>query len=344
MRRDGLCLNFLMDQDEMSLLADSFPHSIINVGYPAICAEERKACERILSALQDKPVEGAVVGHAQISHFKIMSELVNKTLNTSANFWIPFSDYLIARTIRKNPKELLENTKELVRYWKSQSNRPLDIAIVDVTAKEHQLRERLNIFYNELMPLGIRNFIICDSKGHVDKKSLVHLVYDLNKMDNLEFHSHNDNGQAQENIRILVSLGIIGIGTGVFGHGERGTMIDPRLLIAEYGLGYNSAAFEKFESKYNHLIKSLNENEKIFKKDMVVTGTQHRLWGRDPTIQTVFGVTSDKYILAKNLNIKREEIQEDFFEFLKNGLYTERKRVYNLMDLRKKWGQFYDKK
>lgn len=331
-----------MDQHEMSLLADAFPNAILNIGYPAICAEEKAACDRILFALQNKPIEAAVVGHAQIHHLKIMSELVNKTQNSSANFWIPFSDYMISQTVRKSSSEILAQTKELLKYWKSQSDRPIDLALVDATAREPKLRERLNRFYQELMPSGVRNFIICDTKGHANKKSLVHLLYDLRKMPNLEYHPHNDNGQAFENIGSLVALGVSGIGTGVFGQGERGTMVDPRLLIAEYELEYSPPAFEKFELAYNELISSLDEPEQIFKKKMVITGTQYRLKARAPSIRTVFGVTSDRYILAKNLGIKKEEVEVAFFEFLKNGLYKERKRVYTDEDLKDKWRQFYN--
>jgi len=42
MRRDGICMNFLLGAKEILLLSKTIPYSTINVGYPAICNEEKR--------------------------------------------------------------------------------------------------------------------------------------------------------------------------------------------------------------------------------------------------------------------------------------------------------------
>ena len=52
LRRDGLMMNFLVDESLMLSLARAFPYSTINIGYPAICSSEQKICEKIAENLE----------------------------------------------------------------------------------------------------------------------------------------------------------------------------------------------------------------------------------------------------------------------------------------------------
>lgn len=340
-RRDGLCMNFLVNENLMDLVAKSFPGSIINIGYPAVCSEERKMCEKITEKLSRNNIETAVVGHALPSHLEIMSQIANSAKNTSANFWIPFSDYMIGQTMKKEPKEILGHAKHMAEIWASSSNRPLDVALVDSTSGEEGLRERIKEFYYELKDSGVRSIIACDTKGKATTKRLTDLLIDFRETNaNLEYHPHNDNGLALKNIETVVSLGVRGIGTGIFGHGERGTMVDPRDMVAKYNIPYNPKQFSEFKKNYKELISSLNERLPTFTKGTIVTGTQYRLKGRNPDLETKFGVTSDKHILAKTIGIESLEIQDNVLEMIKNDLYRERKRILLREELKEKYWRY----
>jgi len=337
-RRDGLCMNFLVDEKLMGNIAKAFPGAIFNIGYPALCSKEREMCEKITLELSSHPVEIAVVGHALPNHLEIMAPIVNSASNTSASFWIPFSDYMIRQTINKRPEQVLAHAKRMAEIWKDLSDRPLDVALVDSTAKEKGSIRRLHEFYNCLKDSGVRSIIVCDTKGRATTKRLTDLLIGFRGTNaDLEYHPHNDNGLAHQNIETALYLGVKGIGTGVFGHGERGTMVDARELVAKYKIPYNPEAFKNFRNNYNAMIAQLNEKNPIFTKNTVVTGTQYRLRGRDPKLDAKFGVTSDKYILGKKIGVDPSEISDEVLEAIKNDLYTERKRVFSESELKSKY-------
>jgi hypothetical protein len=330
-------MDFLVDENLMIKVARAFPEVILNIGYPEICSQERVMCERIIESLSMERVESAVVGHALPNHLETMASLVNKAENTSANFWIPFSDYMIYQTMKKRPKQVLEHAKKMAGLWKDLSSRPLDVALVDSTANEPNSVERLMQFYEGLKSEGVRSVIICDTKGKTTPKKLTDLLVGFRGTSpDLEYHPHNDNGLALQNIEAAVQLGVTGIGTGIFGHGERGTMVDPRLLVAKYGIQYKPLAFRQFRQNYDQMIQDLGEIGEIFKEGVVVTGTQYRLRGRDPSLIAKFGVTSDKYILGKLTCVDPNEISDEAMEKIKNDLYLERKRVFQETELKTK--------
>jgi hypothetical protein len=336
-RRDGVMLNFLVDESLMSHLARTFPNSIINVGYPAICLKEQERCRKIVETLEQEQVETAVVGHALPSHLEVMAKIINSYKNSSGNFWIPISDYFISQTLRKEPKNLLKYTEEMIRYWKGISDKPIDVALADCTAKELGLRERLSFFYESLKESGARSIIICDTRGIATPRRLTDLLVGFRDHPELEFHPHNDNHLALENIEVAINLGVKRIGTSIYGFGERGTMVDPRDLVAKYKIPYNPREFEYFDIKYHQLINSLNEPGKLFTHDTIITGTQYRLRGRNPAFVIKFGVTSDKFILAKLLGVGVSEISDNVLATLKDQLYLERKRIFTQPELKERY-------
>ena len=184
------------------------------------------------------------------------------------------------------------------------------------------------------MAAGARKVIICDTRGIASPHSMTGLLKEIkDNIFNVEFHPHNDNGMAINNIKTAVYHGIEGIGTAVFGSGERGTMIDPRTLVRRYHLPYDKTEFLKFERAYKELIESLNEPENIFKHTTIITGTQYRLWNRDERFDIKFGVTSDKYVLSKLLGLNVKNIPDEMLHFMKNRLYEEKRRMYNSNEL-----------
>ena len=330
-------MTFLADENIMFYLAAAFPRSVLNIGYPAICSKEEEMCQRITDSLSGLNVETATVGHAIPTHLEKMASIANRQTNTSANFWIPFSDYMIEQTVKKSVKDLLVHTKDTVGYWKTLSDRPIDIAFVDSTARNEDLSQRLRMFYDELKESGARSIIICDTKGNVTPKRLTDLLIQFRGTGaDIEYHPHDDNKLALDNIEIATLLGAKRIGTAAFGLGERGTMVDPRKLVAKYGLLYNSQSFKEFERRYSDLIMELQEEEKIFAKNIVITGTQYRLRGRNSRSIPKFGVTSDKYILSKLVEIKSETIEDETLRRIKDDLYDTRKRTFKPEELKKK--------
>ena len=341
MRRDGPCMNFLLDEGMMLKLAKTLPGSVINIGYPGACSKEAEMCRNITKELKNEPVETAVVGHALQNQLELMASISNLAQNTSANFWTPFSDYMIGQTMKTSPESVLENAKNMVSLWGNLSDKPIDVALVDSTAYEEGLDQRLCLFYDNLKEAGARNIIICDTKGISTPKRLNGLLSIFGEeRGNLEYHPHNDNYNAMKNIDAMSKLGINKISTAILGCGERGSMVDPAELITNYNFPFNAANYEIFLREYSNLIESLNENEEIFTKDTVVTGTQYRLWNRSPDLTTKFGVTSDKHLLSKLTGVKKSDISDDTLESIKNDLYKERKRVYSVEELKTKIADF----
>ncbi len=343
-RRDGLCMNFLVNSKMMSHLAKAFPYSIFNIGYPAICSEEAKLCKEITLNLSSLPIETAVVGHALKSHIKTMANISNLANNTSANFWIPFSDHMINKTLKITSSQLLDHTVRMVKSWKHLSERPIDIALVDATAEEENLDKRLQIYFETLKGAGVRSIIICDTKGIANISKLKKL-FSLIKADigKIEFHPHDDKKQALNNTNALIMMGVKRIGTAIYGYGERGSMIDPRILVEKYNLKFNQSDFDKFEQEYKKLILSLKETEPIFTSDCIITGTQYRLWGRNSKKTIKFGITSDKYILSKIVNIKIASISDSLLSYIKDCMYKDKKRTYSKNELLQKITEYcYD--
>lgn len=334
-RRDGLFLNFLVDGHLMRLLAESFPYSRINVGYPGICSEEYNLCEKIVTALQDLPVETSVVGHARRSHLEKMAKIIQDSNNSAANFWIPISDYFVERTLAMPTEKVIDYSKEMIKYWKNDlSNSPIDIALVDCTNELENLGQRLKYSYNELISAGARSIIVCDTLGKTDPRKLDILLKDLpNNSGNLEFHPHNDNGHALENIKVAVAKGFTHVGTSVFGYGERGTMIDPRQLVQDYNIPFVQSKFLEFEKEYKDLILTLSESDEVLIDSQIVTGTQYRLLDRKYDALLGFGVTSDKYVLAKMIGLDPKELSSNILQEMKNRLYKQRRRILRGQDL-----------
>ncbi len=329
-RRDGLSMNFLLDEDMMSLLAQSFPNSLMNIGYPGICSKEKEICKRIVTRLSSEPIETAVVGHALKSHLDLMAEVTRDTNNSSAVFWIPFSDYFISQTLKQEPDKILKDSANLIRYWRRISELPLDIALADTTAKQQGLDTRLFRFYDVLKEAGARRLTVCDTRGIATPSSLKKLMRNIppGTEKYWEFHPHNDSGRALDNIALMDSLGVSTIGTAVFGHGERGTMIDPRVLVKAYNLPFNATAFSDFYNSYCKLISGLEEPDQLFSEGTIVTGSQHRLYQRKAK-KLLFGVTSDRHILSQLSGIPQDQIPEGLLEAVKNRLYAEKERTYN---------------
>jgi len=336
-RRDGLCMNFLVNSKILSHLAKAFPNSIFNIGYPAICSEEANFCKEITLNLSSLPIETAVVGHALYSHLKKMANISNLANNTSANFWIPFSDSMINKTLKITSTQLLDYTINMVKSWKNLSDRPIDIALVDATAEEKNLNKRLQIYFETLKSAGIRSIIVCDTKGIANALNLKKLLSLVNTNNGeIEFHPHDDKKQALNNIDEVIMMGVRRIGTAVYGYGERGTMIDPRVIVKKYGLKFNRDEFDKFEKYYKELIISLNEKEPIFTTDCIITGTQYRLWGRRSEKTLKFGITSDKYILSKITNMEIADISDNLLSYIKDCMFKDKKRNYSKNDLLQK--------
>ncbi len=340
-RRDGLCMTFLTDESIMSDLARSFPGAILNIGYPSICTKEREICERITDALSNIEVETATVGHAIPEHILTMAEIANRQKNTSANFWIPLSDYMISQTLKKPIEEILQQTRSMITLWKDHSDRPIDVALTDCTLKEHGLRQRLGTVYGSLKEYGARSIIVCDTRGCTTPKKLTDLLVQFRDINaEIEYHPHNDNGLALENVDAAINLGAKRIGTAVFGFGERGTMLDPREIVSKYNIRYNPENFSSFKKKFKFLVESLDENEEIFSQGTIITGTQYRLHGRDPEIKTRFGVTSDRNILGRLIGVDPFTITSQILGRIKDDLYIERRRSFSPKELKAKYEEY----
>lgn len=328
-RRDGLFINFLAGPEVMLSLARAFPGSTINAGYPGICDQEYLACAAICSALKAEDNEVAFVGHARKDHLKTIATIVNKAQNTSANFWIPLSDTFMNNTMKMSERDLINLSTGLIKYWKDElSNRPLDVAVADCTAPEKGILERFQKVYSELEKAGVRSIILCDTRGIGKPEQIANLFKIVaGGTSLLEFHPHRDFCNVRENIDAAVSSGATIIGSAVHGLGERGTMVDPRQISSWYGTPYNCRQFDLFEQSYRKL-PCIREAQVLSEK-VIVTGTQHRLFGRGNLKDMLFGVTSDRYMLANLIGSDQESISYEELRALKDKLYLSEKLVFS---------------
>ncbi|MEK6934345.1 MAG: hypothetical protein AABW46_00545 [Nanoarchaeota archaeon] len=324
-RRDGLAANFLADDQLISIVSKLLEGSRINIGYPAICQREYEACSRILSNSQNDSTELCVVGHAREEHLDAMSIIIKNHKNVSANSWIPISDYFLDQTVRVNPREAYTGLKSLIQKWKDRSDKPFDIAFADCTSDESGLPERIFQWSEYCLNNGVRNIIVCDSRG-IGEPAKIEEIFDSLKMfgNRIEFHPHDDNGRALENVGIALSRGVEIIGTAFYRSGERLTMIDPREL-RQYGLAFNDQYYGEFERQFMQKIGHPKiVLESVLGKDKVVTGSQFRLRNRDKVLKIVFGVTSDVHIASQILG---ERISKEKLADIKNTFLYDEKRL-----------------
>lgn len=342
-RRDGLAFNFLVSDEIMLSIARAFPGSILQVGYPAICAAERKRCEKILEVVAGENIEPALSGHAKQEHIDILAELLNPYPRATANIWIPVSDHLIAHTLKWQPAKVLDHAIKLITYWyENYSPNAMDIALVDCTANEPELAQRIAEFSIKLHQAGARSVVICDTKGYGTPIRLREIFDSIrtNDQESLEFHPHNDSGNGIENVKAAIEYDVCTIGTALLNAGERFSMIDPRQL-AEAGIDFsiNLSQLQNFETHYfEQLDCSYDEIRNIFSNHTFVTGTQYRLFERMENAHLLFGVTSDAYILSKMLNSHGSffNVNPDILAAFKDRLYQEKKIFYNCEDLKER--------
>jgi len=329
-RRDGLAINFLVNEELMLMVARAFPGSILQVGYPAICSKEFEMCHKILKKLEGENIEPALSGHALKGHLDKMGLLVKPYPKATANIWIPVSDYLIARTLKLKPDDVLNKAINLIKYWyQNYAPNLIDIALVDCTENEDGIEERVAFFSKELHDAGARSVVICDTKGQSNPHNLQRLFETIRKENQrrIEFHPHNDNGNGLENVKVAIKYDVSIIGTALFNAGERFSMIDPRELISvDAQIEYRPKHLIHFETLYQKLVGlSPGEIKKFFSDHIFITGTQYRLFDRINDANLLLGVTSDIYMLAKMLLLDREQINPLILEWCKNQLYKEKK-------------------
>jgi hypothetical protein len=337
-RRDGLFVNFLVDSEIMLLIARSFPGSRLQIGYPAICEMEREMCHKIMASLQNEDVEMTLSGHAKKEHLDIMNALAKPYSNATVNIWIPVSNLMISRTLKWSYAQLLAYVLKLITYWKNENtSNHIDVALVDCTEKEAGIEKRIAHLSRKLHNEGVRTTIICDSKGQGEPVQIKRLFETIRKYDEgeLEFHPHNDNGKGFDNLQAAMEFGIKAVGTSLFNAGERFSMIDPRDVFSKgYKITYRSQCMENFEKIYRKKVKlSLAELRQFFEDGLTVTGTQYRLFGRNQSTNLLFGVTSDRYILARLLKTSEREIDSVLLELFKNQIYQEKKLFYSSEEL-----------
>lgn len=312
-RRDGLAAHFLADETLIALASEVLPGSKINIGYPAICEKEYEMCLRILNYASSDLTELCVVGHAREDHLTKMAEIVKGHHNVTANSWIPISDYFLSQTVRVSSKDAFSGLKSIVKKWRQKSDRHFDLALADCTSYEKNLPTRIYNWADYCLNNGVRNVIICDTRGIGKPEQIEHIFSTLSAYGNrIEFHPHNDNGYALENIALALTFGVETIGTSFYGAGERQSMIDPRELIG-FGLFFDGCKFKEFERKYFEIIGNpIDVIRDVYGPNVVVTGSQYRLRERNKNLKIKFGVTSDTYIASKILgrNVSNEELSE----------------------------------
>ncbi len=239
------------------------------------------------------------------------------------------------------------NLKKIIKTWTNKSDKPFDVAFADCTSYEKYLPKRISEWTDYCLNNGVRNVIICDSRG-IGKPDQIEEVFEyLQKFGNrVEFHPHNDNGKALDNVVVALNKGVETIGTSFYNSSERLTMIDPRDLI-KYGLFFDYESFDELENQYCQKIGDPNIVSKlVFGEGVVVTGNQYRLRKRDSELITMFGVTSDTYIaslmLGKNVSPLELSRMKDLFLYENKNIVLAENELKYLSENLSDRGVFYN--
>ncbi len=329
-RRDGLAANFRLGGEALTQLGHAFPTGILNIGYPNASSAERDACERILTTYTGE-AEPALVSHARDDHLEELAHLTSHHPRATANFWLPASIHFIRQTLREEPAAVLARGLRLVRKWQEMNERPLDIALTDCTADEPELPARVAYWTTALLEAGARDIIICDSRGKGDGEIVRAIAHSIRAEDRarIEYHPHDDNGNALSAVCAAISEGITTIGTAMYGSGERCSMLDPRRLP---GLVYDVAFLAKFEQRYRQEVGDPDAVlEEAYGNGVMITGTQDRLYGREPGRILRFGATSDCFLASTLL---KRAIGPAELDALKRALYDGKSTTLTAEELR----------
>jgi len=334
-RRDGIAANFLIDASMMKTLAEALPTAIIDVGYPSICSSEEKRVAQILEALKETNVESAVYSHAMRSHLDQTGHLIAPYRNASACFWIPTSDHFISQTLADwKPEDVLNNAVSLVEYFTKQYGKPVDVALTDTTRAESGLEHRLAEWSSRLSDAGARSLIVCDSLG-IGNREIAERLFDAIRARYsglLEFHGHDDNGTALDQVKVAVEHGSPIINTALFNASERGTLVSPqRLLQAGLNFPCDQERLATFVTEFEHKIGNPQEIVRLlYGPSTIVTGSQYRLRDRFADPKLLFGVTSDRFIYRKMTgSTAPDDVVRQEMERLKNSLYQQGKVCFD---------------
>jgi hypothetical protein len=338
-RRDGLAANFLADPEMMKLAADTFPGCMLSIGYPAVCTEEKLRVKEILQKLNNPMYNMAVYCHARKDHLDEVGKLIEEHNNASVCFWIPISEKFINNTLKKEVDDVIHEAISLVNYFKSKFRNRIDVALADTTLDEDGLPERVAKTTKLLHEAGVSSVIICDTRGIATVECIENMFKKIRQESSgeVEFHPHVDNG-VENTFKLIdkvVDYNVTTINTALFRSSERGSLISPEdLLDHGYAFEHDKDNLEKLKNEYRNKIGTpLEIIEAVYGKNIIATGSQYRLRDRFDDATLIFGVTSDKFILAKMLDVPLEEITDNFLDSTKGQLYKNRKIFYTKEEL-----------
>lgn len=319
-RRDGLAVNFRVDAMAIRLFAKCFPNSMINIGYACIGENEKKTCKSILEFNRDNPYnnEFCISGHANKTHIEYIHSLIKDYENTSAAIWVPAGNNFFNS---KKSEIVKDETISLIKEWKQWCDKPIDIALADSTSEDADFSQ-ISKNISDYIEAGVRYVIICDSMGIADKNSLKRLfdIIDKKNLPFIEFHAHNDNGKALENINYLRNIyGISIFSTSIFSSSERKSLIETTELIKPF----DSESFDVFKDYYKRTIiePSGEKNEDnylklVYNGNIIVTGAQNELLNNS-SANLFIGSTTNRKIASKVIG---RDIQIGELSYLKDKL------------------------
>lgn len=339
-RRDGLSANFLVDASMMRLVAKAFPGCILNVGYPSVSSAEQAQCEKILVGLEGTSAEPALYAHARWDHLELIGRMLLNHPKASACFWMPTSDRFIRNTLKKSFASVLSDGLMLVEKFKAAFDCEIDVALSDSALEEDGLPERIATMTRAFHDAGLRSVIIADTRGTTPTSHITKLFTEIRNKSTgeVELHPHSDSGieLAMKNVAIATRFGVKCMNTAMFRSSERGTLISPHdLMNAGYAIDYNADAFAKFEAIYREMIGDPYEiTRQVYGEKIITTGSQYRLRDRFPDAKLIFGMTTDRFILAKLLGVHVDNVSSDQLDKLKCELYRQRKIFFTAKELR----------
>ncbi|MBI9030778.1 hypothetical protein JEZ13_02070 [bacterium] len=330
-RRDGLAINHKLDEVFFKLYIDTFPEvdKIINVGYPTICNTEYDICKKIILNNTSENIEYCISSHARKIDLIVMSRFIDELTDRhklSIVVWYPISECFQKRLLTNSKRNHLKHLKEIVEYWKSQqSSVPIDIALADCFSDEDEIEQKTSTWVNELIKYGYRNIIITDSMGtstkdRIDKvfSKLKHYNFNFN---NLEFHVHDDNSKAFDNLQYSISKYNIGlVSSSYMGSSERMSLISTEKIYQDIlNCTIDKDIISKLRNYYNYIVNDKRSIISKFKNNVAtITGSQFYLQNK-PKISLLFGATTNLYLLELILGRKSNNAE---LECLKNYLYN----------------------
>ncbi len=276
----------------------------IDAGFPAVSVTESKIMSEICKIIDKNYILG--LSRLKKEDIKLAYSTMKYSSKRKIGLIIPTSTLHLQCKLNISPKELLEKVIMCIDY----SHRYFDDVEIGFEDASRTEIEYLCSLTEEIINAGVKSITLADTLGYWLPfeaesciKKIMSYVTNIDELDYLGIHCHNDLGLALANSIAALGAGVNKIGTSVNGLGERaGNTSTEQILILQQ-------------------IKNLDIANKNIKKYNI-----ERIWECSRLVETLSGIKVQRNypIVGENCYIHESGIHQD--GILKNKL------TYQLFD------------